>query len=432
MSRRTTRSSAVVSKSTFGLEDEDTDDDDESVGAVVEKMEIIEEKNGIFRSHTDDEIDDSYEKLQMRDVEDALESVATQFFTKTKPKTVVRNKKMGKNCGRKNEDDDDKDLCIDVPLVAVRNWLREADDHLPALLKELTINYRNFYSRWLFYLSEGFNILLHGYGSKKDLLNDFCAEMLTDRYAHMIIRGYLPNLRLKDMLLNLAENMKISVDSSNVVSIAGTIRDELNAEHNDVDVVLVVHNMDGPNLRDENTQTAFSLLAEAKNLHIIASVDHVNSAILWNLKKLEKFRWIYFDTPTYRSYVDEISATGNSKILGLNAKNATNLHNLTSLQSVWASLTDNARQIFMLLAKHQLNSTKSNRRQVTFWDLYKTCRDEFIVSSEAALHQQMIEFEDHRLIVKRTAADGSEVLEIAVDDNILNDFIKSQNLLEDD
>lgn len=418
MERRITRSSAAIPKTNYCETENDkntTDDSEEDSGeeTLLNFNQIINEEKSDTEMH----------------VEESLENAATKYFG-----TSLRKKRLSKKRGEdsstsKNEEDDDE-FSIDIPINAVRNWLRDADEDLPSFVKDLFEKYRSQYSQWLLYLSEGFNILLHGYGSKINLLNDFCSEKLSGNYNYMIIRGYLPTLRLKDVLVNLAESLNITLEPfSNVISSARFLIDEINNLDDVDDVVLVIYNIDGPNLRDDTSQTVFSLLAETKNIHIIASVDNVNASILWDLKKTEKFLWIYFDTPTYRSYVEEIISTGNSKILGLNAKKSSNLHNLSSLQSVWASLTDNARQVFMFLARKQLDvSSKSTscRNNVTFWDLYKICRDEFVVSTEAALHQQMVEFEDHHLVIKRTAPDGGEILELAVEENVLKDFVQQQ------
>lgn len=54
---------------------------------------------------------------------------------------------------------------------------------------------------------------------------------------------------------------------------------ETAAADSDEHIVLVVHNIDGVGLRSERAQTALSLLAELPQIHIVASVDHVNAPL---------------------------------------------------------------------------------------------------------------------------------------------------------
>ena len=45
---------------------------------------------------------------------------------------------------------------------------------------------------------------------------------------------------------------------------------------------LLVHNIDGAQLRHTNVQTALSILAEAERIHLLCSIDHVNAPLLWS------------------------------------------------------------------------------------------------------------------------------------------------------
>lgn len=48
--------------------------------------------------------------------------------------------------------------------------------------------------------SRGFNILLHGLGSKRKLMEDFRETMLGD-YTHLVVNGYFPSLTIKSVSL---------------------------------------------------------------------------------------------------------------------------------------------------------------------------------------------------------------------------------------
>lgn len=44
-------------------------------------------------------------------------------------------------------------------------------------------------------------------------------------------------------------------------------------------VYLLIHNIDGPMLRGEKTQSALGQLASLPNLHLVASIDHINAPL---------------------------------------------------------------------------------------------------------------------------------------------------------
>jgi len=52
----------------------------------------------------------------------------------------------------------------------------------------------------------------------------------------------------------------------------------------DLHVYLLIHNIDGPMLRGEKAQSALGQLASLPNLHLVASLDHINAPLgesLW-------------------------------------------------------------------------------------------------------------------------------------------------------
>lgn len=48
------------------------------------------------------------------------------------------------------------------------------------------------------------------------------------------------------------------------------------------DTVLVIHNIDGPGLRDEVSQSALSIVATVPNVRLVATIDHVSAAAMWD------------------------------------------------------------------------------------------------------------------------------------------------------
>lgn len=49
-----------------------------------------------------------------------------------------------------------------------------------------------------FFFREGFNLLLYGFGSKRQILNDFRTSMLEEESV-LVINGFFPGLTLKEV-----------------------------------------------------------------------------------------------------------------------------------------------------------------------------------------------------------------------------------------
>lgn len=55
--------------------------------------------------------------------------------------------------------------------------------------------------------------------------------------------------------------------------------DGLEVEENDCFVCVVIHNIDGPGLRDSETQQCLAQIASCTHIRIITSIDHVNAPL---------------------------------------------------------------------------------------------------------------------------------------------------------
>ncbi|VDP26240.1 unnamed protein product [Heligmosomoides polygyrus] len=69
-------------------------------------------------------------------------------------------------------------------------------------------------------------------------------------------------------------------------------------------------------------------------------------------------------------------------------------HSLSSLDVLWQSLATNSRSIFRLFYAMYFDINEP----VAFWDLFNAAKDDFLVSSDTALRQQLVEFSDHRIL----------------------------------
>ncbi|OVA10450.1 Origin recognition complex [Macleaya cordata] len=101
--------------------------------------------------------------------------------------------------------------------------------------------------------------------------------------------------------------------------------DESHGKENDCFVCVVIHNIDGPGLRDSESQQYLARLASCSHVRLVASIDHVNAALLWDKKMVHTVR----------------DSSGTAQIVKTAA-------------IVLQSLTPNVQSVFKVLAEHQL------------------------------------------------------------------------------
>ncbi|XP_023190615.1 origin recognition complex subunit 2 isoform X1 [Xiphophorus maculatus] len=288
-------------------------------------------------------------------------------------------------------------------------------------IQELHNKHRQHFTKWMFQLQLGFSVLVYGLGSKKTLLEDFRVSHLSQE-IHLVVNGFFPSITLKSILNALTCEVlehqgTFCTPSDQIHFIAQTLKDSP-----DLHIYLLIHNIDGPMLRGEKTQSALGQLAALPNLHLVASIDHINAPLVWDQFKQSQFNWLWWECVTFQHYTEETSYE-NSLLVQQTGALA-----LSSLTHVLRSLTPNARGIFKLLAKFQLeNKDNPSYSGLSFQDFYQCCREAFLVNSDLTLRTQLTEFRDHKLIRTRKGGDGVEYLIVAVETNTLIDFLENED-----
>lgn len=287
-------------------------------------------------------------------------------------------------------------------------------------IQELHKKHSRHFSKWMLQLQLGFSVLVYGLGSKKALLEDFRVSQLSQE-IHLVINGFFPSITLKSILNALTIEALDHVGSfrtpaDQIQFISKTLKDSP-----DLHLYVIIHNIDGPMLRGEKTQSALAQLASVPNLHLVASIDHINGPLVWDQFKQSQFNWLWWECVTFQHYGEETSYE-NSLLVQQTGALA-----LSSLTHVLRSLTPNARGIFKLLVKFQLeNKDNPSYTGLSFQDFYQRCREAFLVNSDLTLRTQLTEFRDHKLIRTRKGADGVEYLIVPVEANTLVDFLENE------
>ncbi|NXM71606.1 ORC2 protein, partial [Serilophus lunatus] len=303
----------------------------------------------------------------------------------------------------------------------LHDLLKKAPLAYAAEIKDLNQQYESLFSKWMLQLHLGFNIVLYGLGSKRDLLEKFRTSLLQDS-VHLVVNGYFPSITVRSILNSITEE---------VLEHIGTFRSPLDQlefiakrfkEDSSLELYVLIHNLDSQMLRGERSQQILAQLSSLPSIYLIASVDHINAPLMWDQAKLSLYNWLWYETTTFSPYVEETSYE-NSLLVQQSGSLA-----LSSLTHVLRSLTPNARGIFRLLAQYQLEK-KDNPSYpgLSFQDFYQQCREAFLVNSDLTLRAQLTEFRDHKLIRTKRGADGVEYLLIPVDDSTLTDFLENKD-----
>ncbi|NXG79979.1 ORC2 protein, partial [Baryphthengus martii] len=303
----------------------------------------------------------------------------------------------------------------------LHDLLKKAPLAYAAEIKELNQHHESLFSKWMLQLHLGFNIVLYGLGSKRDLLEKFRTSLLQDS-VHLVVNGYFPSITVRSILNSITEE---------VLDHIGTFRSPLDQlefiikrfkEDPSLELYVLIHNLDSQMLRGERSQQILAQLSSLSSVYLIASVDHINAPLMWDHAKLSLYNWLWYETTTFSPYVEETSYE-NSLLVQQSGSLA-----LSSLKHVLCSLTLNARGIFRLLARYQLeNKDNPSYPGLSFHDFYQQCREAFLVNNDLTLRAQLTEFRDHKLIRTKRGADGAEYLIIPVDDSTLTDFLEKED-----
>nr|Q91628.1 RecName: Full=Origin recognition complex subunit 2; Short=xORC2 [Xenopus laevis]AAA96391.1 XORC2 [Xenopus laevis]prf//2204391A orc-2-related protein [Xenopus laevis] len=303
--------------------------------------------------------------------------------------------------------------------------LRKLLDQTPSAfadeLHRISKKHEALFYKWMLQLHLGFNIILFGLGSKQSLIEKFRTSLLQDS-LHIVINEFFPSITAKSILNSITEE---------ALGHPGAFRSPLDQmdfilqrfkDDPSLELYLLIHNLDSQMLRGEKCQQVLGQLASIPNLHLLASVDHINAPLMWDQSKQSLYNWLWYETTTFGSYIEETSYE-NSLLVKRSGALA-----LSSLTHVLRSLTPNARGIFRLLAEYQMaNKDNPSYTGLSFQDFYQQCREAFLVNSDLTLRAQLTEFRDHKLIRTKKGMDGVEYLLIPLDLGTLTDFLEMED-----
>jgi origin recognition complex subunit 2 len=346
----------------------------------------------------------------------------------------------------------------------------------------LNAEHTKWFGQYALELAQGFNLCFYGYGSKRTAINTFAKSKCATRGHVVVINGYIPSLRVKDVLGAIEQVPGLLADADTAVGagIEGQtkrIYDFFRSTDTPA-LYLIVHNIDAPALRDAKARAMFSTLALHPRIHLVASVDSIHAPLLWSATEVAArkhtaaagarevevevpsargYAWVFHDLTTFVPYDEEIAASRDATALpgpatgagagGLGDAGAGAEGPLTEVAvgHVLASVTEKARMVFRLLAMHQLaaiaesagGGTRDDSGQgapmgVVGMDrygmqydlLFQVARKELIATNDTALRALLGEFMDHGVVASVQKPGHPDVLWIPASKEALRRILR--------
>ncbi|KAK9852112.1 hypothetical protein WJX84_009660 [Apatococcus fuscideae] len=321
--------------------------------------------------------------------------------------------------------------------AAARSKAADLPPKHPNEKQALRHRHESRFYHWLLYLHHGFSLLCYGLGSKREILQRFAHTVLKSAGGVLDVNGLIPNLTSKQILLKAACMLKHAnpqtLRRSDTYELLSQIR-ECKGE-----LYIVLHNIDGPGilaassdvahhrwvkpicsgvlgLRSAEAQSLLSSLAACKNIRLIASMDHVNAPLLWDRQAAAGFNWLYQDLTTFAPYWAEVAHMPS--LFAERKQEQTQ----QGAAIVLSTLVPAAQKIFRKLAEHQLDENEDEGMQ--FSQLFRICRENFIVSNDMALRSHLNEFRDHQLLQTEKGADGLDRLKVPMAADALQSLLQ--------
>lgn len=246
----------------------------------------------------------------------------------------------------------------------------------------LMTHHRRAFPQWKFELCER-NLMFYGIGSKKHLLDEFARSLGDDGMKVVVLSGFHPSIGYRDFLLFLLERVFhcFKHTKGSLLDLTDALTSlSFSSNTTKPALVIVIHNLDGVGLRKEAIQVSLSQLASSNHIRLVASMDHIQAPLMWDRTKMSRFGWVYHDVTTYDEYALECAfENGFATLLQRGVIHMGSDHAMISrIRVVLASLTGNARKMFEVLVREQVENAIGLCHEA--W--YRRCRENFIITNQ--------------------------------------------------
>ncbi|KAF5026525.1 hypothetical protein F66182_1385 [Fusarium sp. NRRL 66182] len=271
--------------------------------------------------------------------------------------------------------------------------VRENQDHHQDDIEFLESLHAESFPQWAFELSQGFNLCLYGYGSKRRLLQKLAGHLHTRNRKDkgdkiVIINGYAHNTTMREILSTIgtaidpAQRIPLAQPSIMVQAILAHLASS------SLTLTLIVNSIDAAPLRKPGSQSALAQLAAHPRIHLVCSADTPDFALLWDIGVRSAFNMLFHDCTTFAPYTAELDVV--DEVHELLGRNAHRVNGREGVAFVLRSLPENAKNLFRLLigevliAMEEEGDGGDEPTGVEYRMIYNKAVEEFICSSEMA------------------------------------------------
>jgi len=282
--------------------------------------------------------------------------------------------------------------------------------------------------RWLHQLQAGFSVLLHGVGSKRDLLEMFADEkVLPWGVAIVRINGFSLQFSLVECLRSLLEQIcpKVCPGGCSVDALVNTLRAVMPQVR---PLCFVVHSLD---MILPAHQKALAQLAATPDIHLVASIDSIWAQQVWEPRCVKNFNFSWEEVHTRQCYEAEAAGryVGGLPRWALQSSSRRQGNN-ANMSLVLRSLTPSHRELVQVMAANQHEG--GGRVGITIHKLFSLATDRMIANSITKLRNLLNELKDHNVIVQKGPAHGCSLFHLPVDAQTLQCLAEGRPLEESD
>lgn len=297
-----------------------------------------------------------------------------------------------------------------------------------AAYEELHDIHTRSFAQWYFELCQSYNICLYGYGSKRRLVSDFARylhQQLAPAPKILIINGYNTTLDLRKALVALATlafdapegDLPPRLLGAQPATLVASIVDHLQKSCDQL--FIFINSLDAASIRRPSSNASLlAQLAACSSIHMLATCDTMNFALLWPSDLRDKYNWVFHDTTTFVSFGGVEIATVVDDVNELLGRSTRRVKGKEGVGFVLKSLPENARNLYRMLLTDLLASDEDQELDpignIEARLLYQKATEEFICSHEMGFRQLLKEFYDHDMLITRrdVNAGGLEILTV--------------------
>ncbi|KAL4764611.1 origin recognition complex subunit 2 [Aspergillus foveolatus] len=312
--------------------------------------------------------------------------------------------------------------------------------------------HRRSFPQWNFEFSQGFNICLYGYGSKRRLTQSF-ADWLYRRHSStppsvVIVNGHTPNLSIRSIFATIVTAV-LGADipskmGAQPVEVLELLQSALRSRPDQDPITVFINSIDAPSLRRATNQALLARLAATPRIHLLVTADTPNFLLMWDISLRDQFNFVFHDCTTFTPFDAEFDVV--EEVHNLLGRKGRRVGGKEGVEFVLKSLPENAQNLYRVLLTELLSMMDEDLNGeddmdnvdgaadgpkdeigIEFRALYQKASEEFIASSEMMFRTLLKEFHDHQMITSRMDASGMEILSVPLSRNemegVLEDLV---------